>query len=302
VDNAQRWSECQKIQSTLDRQQSFDDLLAVVTQKIHQGNTRSEVLQIATAQAQAVLNGDRAIVYTVDPQHLGQVIAESAQSSLSTLQGKMITDPCLEPESIEKFQAGEFQAIDNIHEAGISAESTEYLANIAVKASITVPIMSNQNKLLGLLAIHQCFSDRNWQDLEIEWLRQIGIQTGLALAKAYFQEEGMAMKSSLKRAGIVKEKITTADTQIQSVKESLIGSVENIDEAKHLMRLLDREVVTLTEKLSSEDLNLIRIIAKKLQHNTETARAGSHSLQSKITDLETAIDSANQVYKSGQHR
>lgn len=301
IDNAQRWSQCQKIQSTLDRQQSYHDLLAVATQKIHQGNTQSEVLQIAAAQAQAILTCDRAIIYTVAQPNLGQVIAESARSSLSPLQGRIISDPCLTPESIEKFQAGEVQTIDNIHQAGIDPESVDQLAQIAVKASIAVPIINNQDQLLGLLVVHQCFGDRKWQDLEIDWLRQLGIQIGLALAKAYFQEQGMAMKSSLKRAGIVKETITTANTQIQDVKESLIGSVENIDEAKHLMRLLSREVVTLTEILSSEEVKLIRIIAKKLQTNTDVATVSSHSLQSKITALETAINSANQVYKSRQH-
>ncbi len=301
VDNAQRWSECQKIQSALDRQQFFADLLAVATRKIHQGNTQSEVLQIATAQAQAMLRGDRVIVYAVDQPNLGQVIAESANSSLSSLAGQVIIDPCLEPESIEKFQAGDFQTIDQLDRAGMRMESTDQLANIAVKASITVPIVSSQNKLLGLLAIHQCFSDRNWQDLEIDWLRQIGVQTGLALAKAYFQAEGIAMKSSLRRAGIVKETITTADTQIQNVKESLISSAKNTDEAKHLMRLLSHEVITLTEKLSSEEVKLIQIIAKKLHNNTEATIVDSQSLQSKITDLETAINSANQVYKSRRH-
>jgi GAF domain-containing protein len=302
VDNAQRWSQCQKIQSTLDRQQFYHDLLALATQRIHQGNTQSEVLQIATAQAQAILRCDRAIVYTVVPTNLGQVVAESARSSLAPLQWQIIIgDPCLEPESIEKFQSGEVQAIDNIQQAGISDEEIEGLAKIAVKASIAVPILNNQYQLLGLLVVHQCFSDRNWQDLEIDWLKQLGIQTGLALAKAYFQEQGVAMKSSLKRAGIVKNTIVTADTQIQSVKESLVSSVENIEEAKHLMRLLSHEVVALNKKFSNEDINLIRIIAKKLQNNTEVATVSAHSLQSKITDLETAIDSAHQVYQSRKH-
>ena len=301
LDNAQRWSQCQKIQSTLDRQQSYHDSLVVATQKIYHGNTQNEVLQIAAAQAQSTLNCDRAIVYIVTHQHPGTVIAESTRSSLSPLQGQIIIDPCLTPESIEKFQAGEFQAIDDIHQAGIDPEAVDRLVKIAVKASIAVPILNYQDQLLGLLVVHQCFSDRNWQDLEIEWLRQLGVQTGLALAKAYFQEQGTAMKSSLKRAGIVKDTITSADTQIQSVKESLVSSCENIEEAKHLMRLLSREVVTLTERLSDEEVKLIRIIAKKLQTNTEVATVSSHLLQSKITDLETAIDSASQVYKSRQH-
>jgi hypothetical protein len=106
------------------------------------------------------------------------------------------------------------------------------------------------------------------------------------------------MKSSLKRAGIVKETITSADTQIQHVKESLTDSAENLEEAKHLLRLLSREVVSLTEKFSNEDISLVRIIAKKLQGNTEKAATGALSLQSKIAELESAIDLAIQVYKS----
>lgn len=301
IDNAQRWSECQKIQSALDRQQFYDDLLEVSTQKIYQASTQSEVLQIAAAQAQAVLRGDRAIVYAITPTNIGQVVAESTRSSLAPLQGQIIDDPCLEAESIQKFHAGEVQAIDNIQQVGFGTEAIENLSKIAVKASITVPITNNQHQLLGLLVVHQCFNDRNWQDLEINWLKQLGHQTGLALATAYLQEQVMVMKSSLKRAGIVKDTITTADTHIQGVKESLVSSAENIEEAKHLMRLLSHEVVALKQKLSDEDINLIRIIAKKLQTNTEIATVSSHSLHSKITDLETAIDSANQIYKSRNH-
>ena len=134
MDNAQRWSECQRIQSVLDRQQFFADLLVIATQKLHQGNTQSEVLQIATAQAQAILCGDRAIVYAIDSLNLGQVIAESAKPSLSALHGQVIDDPCLETEWIEKFTAGESQAINHLDWSGLNVESIDKLAHIAVRA------------------------------------------------------------------------------------------------------------------------------------------------------------------------
>jgi GAF domain-containing protein len=300
LDNAIRWSQCQSIQSSLDRQKHYHDLLAIATQKIHQGNTRVEVLEIATTQAQTILECDRSIVYAIASPNQGRVVAESTLSALSPIRGMTIADPCFEVDFDPDLYKG-FQAIDNIHTVGVSADGVENLVKIAVKASITVPIIGNQDELFGLLVVHQCFNYRHWQDLEIELLRQIGIQTGLALAKAQCQEEVMAMKSSLKRAGMVKETIATADTQIQHVKESLTNSVQTLDEAKHLMRLLSHEVISLTEKFSSEDINLIRIIAKKLQRNTETATVGTLSLQSNIAELETAIDSAIKVYKSRKY-
>jgi GAF domain-containing protein len=301
LDNAIRWSECQRIQSALDRQKYYHDLLEIATQKIHRGQTRLEVLEIATTQAQTILECDRSIVYAFAESNFGRVVAESTLAALSPIRERLIEDPCFEPDYIDRYQQGGVQSIDNIHAAGMSDRFVDNLVQIAVKANITVPIIGNRDELFGLLVVHQCFNYRTWQDMEIELLRQLGIQTGLALAKAQFQEEVMAMKSSLKRAGMVKETIATADTQIQQVKESLTNSVQTLDEAKHLMRLLSHEVISLTEKFSSEDINLIRIIAKKLQSNTETATVGSLSLQSNIAELETAIDSAIKVYKSRKY-
>ncbi len=301
LDNAVRWSQCQKIQSTIERQKYYTDLAIVATQKIHQGHTRTEVLEIATAQAQTILECDRAIVYAFVQPSLGKVIAESTLPALSPIKGMTIEDPCFEADYIDKYQHGGVQSIDNIHQAGIGTHFTDVLVKIAVKANITVPIIGSQNELFGLLVVHQCFNYRQWLEPELDFLRQLGIQTGLALLKAQCQEEVTMMKSSLKRAGIVKETIATADTQIQHVKESLTNSVQNLDEAKHLMRLLSHEVITLAAKFSSEDINLIRIIAKKLQSNTDTATVGALSLQSNIAELETALDSAIKVYKSRKY-
>ena len=299
LNNAIRWSQCQKIQSSLDRQRYYDELLISATQKIHQGTTRAEVLEIATTQVQTILKSDRAIVYGITEPNVGRVFAEATMPALATLKGTVINDPCLDGYRVNEYSDRlHVQAIDNIHEVGINPEAIDNLVTIAVKATMVAPIVSDRNELFGAIAIHQCFNYRNWQDVEVEWLRQIGIQTGLALAKAQLQEEIVVMRSSLKRAGAVKETISTADTQVQQVKESLTSSIQTLDEAKHLMRLLSHEVVSLTEKLSSEDINLVRIITKKLQANAEVATSGTLSLQSEVKELETVVHSAIQLYKS----
>jgi GAF domain-containing protein len=299
LDNAIRWSQCQKIQSSLDRQRYYDGLLTSATQKIHQATTRAEVLEIAITQAQTILKCDRAIVYGITDPHVGRVFAEVTMPALATLKGLQIDDPCLDVYRINAYDDRlHVQAIDNIHEVGINPDEIDNLATIAVKATMLAPIVSDRNEVFGLLTVHQCFNYRNWQDVEVEWLRQIGIQTGLALAKAQLQEEISLMRSSLKRAGAVRETIDTADSQVQQVKESLTNSIQTIDEAKHLMRLLSHEVVSLTNKLSSEDINLVRIITKKLQANAEIAASSTILLQSEVKELETVVHSAIQLYKS----
>jgi GAF domain-containing protein len=298
VDNALRWSECQKIQSSLDRQKYYNELLISATQKIHQCRTRTDVLAIATAQAQAILKCDRAIVYSIAHQSSGRVYAESTLPALAPLEGSVFADPCLEVYNSEEVHHSQVHAIDNIHQAGISLDFVDNLVENAVKAMMVVPIVGDRNEVFGLLSVHQCFSYREWQESEVEWLRQIGIQTGLALTKAQLQEEIADMRSSLKRAGAVKNSINHADTQVQQVKESVSNSMQTLDESRHLMRLLSREVITLTEKLSSEDINLVRIITKKLEANAEVATSSTILLQSEVKELETVVNSAIRLYRS----
>ena len=298
LNNALKWIEYQKVQSSLDRQRYYQDTLATAIQKIHHSTTRSDVLQAATAQVQSVLKCDRAIVYMATTPHQGRIVAESALPSLSPLRESTLELPYFEERYIDDYRQGKVRSINNIYEADLSPNEIEHLTNIAVKANIVAPIINERNELFGVLVAHQCFNYRNWQNMEIEWLMQIGSQTGLALAKAQLHEEITAMKISLKRASLVKETITNADSKIQQVKQSLNYSIQTSDETKHLMRLLSREVVSLTDKLSVEDINLARIITKKLQANTETATAVTTSLQDSMKELATVIDSGIQAYKS----
>lgn len=298
IDNAVKWLEQQDLQAALDRHHHYQDLLIAALPKIHSGTTRLEILHNVTDRVQAVLGCDRAIVYVPVEHNLGIVVAESTLPSLSPIQDKRIELPYFEHRYVEEYQQGRVRAIDNIFTAGLSDEAIANLSKIAVKANAIVPIANHKDGLIGLLVAHQCFNYRTWQDAEIEWLRQIGIQAGLALIEGQLQEEITAMKSSLKRASLVKQKIASADTTIQQVKQSLADSVNTSGEVRHLMRLLNREVSSLTTKLSDEDINLVRIIAKKLQANAETATEVTTSLQDKIDALSTAIDSGIQVYKS----
>ena len=298
LNNALRWVEYQKVQSTLDQQHYYQDALATATHKIHSGNTRIDVLQTAAAQVQSVLKCDRSIVYIATAPHLGRIVAESTLAPLSPIRDSTLELPYFEYRYIDEYQQVRVRAIDNIHEADLSSSAVENLTRIAVKSNVIVPIINDRDELFGVLVAHQCFNYRIWQDIEIEWLKQIGVQTGLAIAKAQLQEEITAMKISLKRASLVKETIANADSKIQQVKRSLDDSIQTSDETKHLMRLLSREVISLTDKLSVEDINLARIITKKLQANTETATAVTTSLQDRMAELSTVIDSGIQIYQS----
>lgn len=64
----------------------------------------------------------------------------------------------------------------------------EFLANFQVKANLVAPILMG-DELWGLLAAHHCANPRQWQDYEIELIRQVAIQAGVAIQQADLFEQ-----------------------------------------------------------------------------------------------------------------
>ena len=64
----------------------------------------------------------------------------------------------------------------------------EFLVNFQVKAHLVAPILMG-DELWGLLAAHHCANPRQWQDYEIELIRQVAIQAGVAIQQADLFEQ-----------------------------------------------------------------------------------------------------------------
>jgi GAF domain-containing protein len=76
-----------------------------------------------------------------------------------------------------------FTAKSDISNSGLSPCHIEFLANFQIKANLVAPILMG-DELWGLLAAHHCANPRQWQDYEIELIRQVAIQAGVAIQQA----------------------------------------------------------------------------------------------------------------------
>ena len=75
----------------------------------------------------------------------------------------------------------------------------KFLKQFSVKANLVVPILL-KNRLWGLLITHQCSQPREWTDWEVELLRQLGDQIGIALAQAKLLEQETLQRQELARS------------------------------------------------------------------------------------------------------
>lgn len=190
-------------------------LLAELTSRIRQSLNHEEILKTSVAGVREVLKSDRVLIYRFNEDYKsGEITAESVGRGWLKALGQTIHDP-LVPGAIERFKSGRISTINDIASATLSECHCEILRRLEVRANIVSPIVVG-DELIGLLCAHQCSQPKNWEQEEIDLMRQLSTQVGYALAQAKLlkqQEEAVnrerrlnkivsRMRESLKREKI----------------------------------------------------------------------------------------------------
>jgi methyl-accepting chemotaxis protein PixJ len=285
----------QELQKELDFTDRYHQLLTEITQNLHDANSKAEVLQIGVDRVKVGLKCDRVVVYGLENNNLGEIIAESTLPALAPLLGKIIKDPCFEYRFVDKYQQGRVRAIDNIYEAGMTSCYIENLEKIGVKANLIVPILGKNNQLYGLLVAHQCFEFREWQAWQIDWLKQIGYHIGLSLSRANLEVELNSIESSLLNMETAKDAITLAKAKIQEIQKPIENTTGVLVEINNLTKLLNREMLSVDRSSvirTQKETKLFHIIVKKLSLNIEKLKSYLGLLQTDTSHMEDLLEDA----------
>ncbi|WP_319419436.1 GAF domain-containing protein [Pleurocapsa sp. FMAR1] len=183
LDNAKVLAASAIAQIQVEKERKWTNYFTDATKYIRASIKQEDVLDTSVEEVRRVLECDRVVVYSLNQDKYGVVIAESVSAGYPRALNKTIKDPCFEAKYLDKYRDGRVRAINNIYEAGMSKCYIEQLENLEVKANLVTPIL-NEGKLFGLLVAHQCSEPRNWQDYEIRWMTQIATQVGFALDNA----------------------------------------------------------------------------------------------------------------------
>lgn len=242
-------------------------LINAAIQGIHGAQTSLGILQQSVEQAQAILQCDRVVVYCLQQQQMGQIVAETTTQALAPILGNIIQDPCFEYRYLEQYQQGRIRAIANIFEAGMSDCYVNNLAKIGVKSNLVAPITWDNGKIYGLLVAHQCFDFKDWQELEIEHFQDLALHTGLSLSKAKIKEQAAIVETGLGSLNQIKTQVNLAQSKINQTKQSMRDTSNIMIEIANLYKLLERELNQINQTGSlqtKKDTKLIQIITRKL--------------------------------------
>jgi len=148
------------------------------------------------SEVRQFLQVDRVFIYRFEPDwwSCGRRIC---RFRLETYSRKQTQRPQLCPNFSPALQTRSYQATD-IYAAGLTQCYVDFLAQFQVRAVLVVPIL--QGEVVGLLVANHCSEPRQWQQLEIDLLKQLATQLAIAIQQSTLFEQAQTELAERKRA------------------------------------------------------------------------------------------------------
>ncbi|MEB3886435.1 GAF domain-containing protein [Lyngbya sp. CCY1209] len=194
---AQTKQQKEKLQTTLEielrrkaehllREAERERALAQVIDKIRRTLDIDTIFQTATREVRQLLEADRVAVFRFDStsNHTrGQFISEDVLPAFNSTLTRRIQDPCFTGKLVSGYQHSRLQSVADIYEARLNPCYIRLLEAFQIRANLVIPLLKG-SQLWGLLCIHQCSAPRHWKASEVEFVRKIATQLGVAIQQA----------------------------------------------------------------------------------------------------------------------
>ncbi|MEH1855335.1 MAG: GAF domain-containing protein [Nostoc sp.] len=162
------------------------------------------LLKITVAQLREKISCDRALIYQFTSRESGNVLAESRTLGWTPTLGENIPGIIFGLYTNQDYI--EPVVIDNINQIQLTPYQKQLLEKFQIKASLSLPIVV-EGKVWGLLAVNNCYSARQWQEVEISLLSQITTELTYKLQSFEFQKEQQQRVLAKKSVSKVVDKI-----------------------------------------------------------------------------------------------
>jgi PAS domain S-box-containing protein len=181
-------TERKQSEERLKQQYKHVVLLKLISEKVRQSLQPGEILQTTVTEVQKILQVNRVLIFQLEADGSGTVVQEAVVPGWSITLGQDIHDPCLQKGYLDHYRSGQITAIADIEKSDLQSCHREFLGQFQVKANLVVPILVRQ-ELWGLLIVHQCDQPRIWTDLDLDFLKHLADQMGVALTQAQLLEQ-----------------------------------------------------------------------------------------------------------------
>ncbi len=253
-----------------ERQQFFlnERLVYQIAQQVRQSLDLGKILQTTVDRVRNFLDCDRALIFRFAPDWSFKLVTESLSPATSAILGAEIYDSCFATSWVEKYKEGRVQHVENIQNGILTACHVDLLTQFQVKANLVVPILGSDN-LWGLLIVHNCSTPRKWLELEINLLKQLATQVGIAIQQSMLfnqveielnerKQIQQALQNSLQREQDLREAAET----VNRVKDEFLAVISH-ELRSPLNPILGWSTILLRGKIDEKkQIEALQIIAK----------------------------------------
>ena len=183
--NANLELRVQEQTAELEKSLLLTKVIKQITEQIRSTLDLQTTLQTIVSEVRSLLNSDRVVIFQLNSK---SVIVEEMNGNWQSVLGVNAPVECFPDEYRDLYSQGRVRAINNVSTDSLSDCHREFLQSLQIQANLIVPINIGI-ELWGLLIAHECNAPRNWQDIEIDLLQQLGDQAAIAIQQAQLYEQ-----------------------------------------------------------------------------------------------------------------
>ncbi|MCY7392509.1 MAG: GAF domain-containing sensor histidine kinase [Leptolyngbyaceae cyanobacterium CAN_BIN12] len=203
--NQRNWdleSNVQQRTIELRRLSEQQTALSEVIGKIRSSLDLETIFKLAATEVRQLLEVDRVGIFRFYPESGyddGEFVSEDVLPPYDSALNIRIHDHCFGDRYASRYASGQIQAVDDILNAGLSDCHIAVLSQFQIRANLIIPLLRGKF-LWGLLCIHQCSAPREWQQSEIDFVKQVAVQLDVALYQAELLSQTQQKTQQLERS------------------------------------------------------------------------------------------------------
>ncbi|MDZ8105104.1 MAG: GAF domain-containing protein [Nostoc sp. DedQUE12a] len=280
-------TDSKQAKEVLQQQIQWQRLVMAIAQRIRQSLNLDKVLNTTVTEVRQFLQVDRVFMYQFEPDYSGVVVVESVDKNCISALNTQVRDTYFMETRGQEYRQGRIQAVADIYTDGLTECHKNLLTQFQVRANLAVPILQGK-KLWGLLVANQCTAPRHWQTWEIDLLKQLATQVGIAIQQSQLYEQVQTELAERKR---VESGLRARVRQQAAVAELGQLALANLD----IDALMDKAVVLITQSLEVEYSNVLELLGDR---NTLLLRSGVGWDSGLVGNLKLALGSENETQAS----
>ncbi len=230
--NAELEKQVKERTSKLHEQLQRERLLAKISMRIHQSLNLDEILNATVAEVRQFLQADRVVIYNIDSNKEGKLVAESFAAEWKPL-ARTLLPTSLVKHYIHIFEHENIYAVSDIHKHSLLTEEIARITEEQITAYLVVPIVQD-GQLWGMIKAHQCSGSRQWQPSETILLQQLATQLAIAIQQAQLYHQVQELNTDLERQ--VQERTAELQQKVQELQQLNILKDDFLSTVSHELR------------------------------------------------------------------